>query len=136
MCCANATPGPVVLSTGPGCAGKRRIESETNPARFDVDQGELRRVVERFIRASTDGDMDALLQVLDPEVVGWTDTGGAPGAPREAVVGRDRVMKLLLAFLRNWNVTLAPMPMNGEPGAAAYSGSEPIAVLALRFPTG
>jgi RNA polymerase sigma-70 factor (ECF subfamily) len=115
---------------------RRRIESETSPARFDVDQGELRRVVEQFIQASAEGDMDALVQVLDPQVAGWTDTGGAPGAPREAVVGRDRVVGLLLKFLWNWKVTLAAMQVNGEPGAIAHSGGKPIAVLAFEVRDG
>jgi RNA polymerase sigma-70 factor (ECF subfamily) len=110
---------------------RRHIEAETSPARFDVDPAVLHRAAERFIEASSNGDMDALMQVLDPDVVGWTDTGGAVGAPREPVAGRLRVVKALLAFLRNQNVTLAPMAVNGEPGAIAYSGGEILAVLAF-----
>jgi hypothetical protein len=68
---------------------------------------------------------------LDPDVVGWTDTGGIGGAPREAIAGRLRVAKTLLAFLRNWKVSLAPIAVNGEPGAIAYAGGEVMAVLAF-----
>ena len=39
--------------------------------------------------------------------------------------------KTLLAFLRSWKVTLAPMAVNGEPGAIAFAGGEVIAVLAF-----
>src|SRR5438874_10406327 len=53
---------------------RRHIEAETSPARFEVDPEVLHRVAERFIGAASSGDMDALLQVLDPDVVGWTDT--------------------------------------------------------------
>jgi RNA polymerase sigma-70 factor (ECF subfamily) len=80
---------------------RRRIESETSPARFDVDKGELS-VVEQFIQASAEGDMDALVQVLDRRRRGGPTRRRRPGAPREAVVGRDRVVGLLLWFLRNW----------------------------------
>ena len=110
---------------------RRHIEAETSPARFEVDPEVLHRVAERFIGAASSGDMDALLQVLDPDVVGWTDTGGMGGAPRQAIAGRARVAKTLLAFLRSRKVTLAPMAVNGEPGAIAYAGGEVIAVLAF-----
>ncbi|MDP9341943.1 MAG: RNA polymerase sigma factor SigJ [Actinomycetota bacterium] len=109
---------------------RRHIEAETSPARFEVDPAMLHRAAEQFIRAASSGDVDALLKVLDPDVVGWTDTGGVGGAPR-AVAGSLRVAKTLLAFLRTWNVTLAPMAVNGEPGAIASLGGELIAVLAL-----
>jgi RNA polymerase sigma-70 factor (ECF subfamily) len=115
---------------------RRRVQAETTPARFQVDRNELGRVVEQFIRASTGGDLDALLRVLDPEVAGWTDTGGAPGAPRKAVVGRERVANTLLGFLRQWEVTLAAMQINGEPGAVARTGDGIIAVLAFEVRDG
>jgi RNA polymerase sigma-70 factor (ECF subfamily) len=110
---------------------RRHIEAETSPARFEVDPAVLDSVAERFIRASTSGDLDALLEVLDPDVVGWTDTGGFANAPRRAVAGRERVAHTLLAFLRTAEVTLEPMSVNGEAGAVAYRGGEVLAVLAF-----
>jgi RNA polymerase sigma-70 factor (ECF subfamily) len=112
------------------------VQSEVSPARFEVGKAELGVVVERFIRASNDGDLEALFQVLDPAVAGWTDTGGVARAPREAINGRDRVANTLLAFLRTWNVTLRPMPVNGEPGAASYVGDDLMAVLAFEVRDG
>src|SRR5437879_7857514 len=55
---------------------RRRIQEETGPARFDVDPAELSRIARRFIAASSNGDLDALMAVLDPDVAGWTDGGG------------------------------------------------------------
>jgi RNA polymerase sigma-70 factor (ECF subfamily) len=110
---------------------RRHVEAETSPARFEVDPAVLLRTAERFIRAASSGDMDALMQVLDPDVVGWTDTGGIVGAPREAISGRARVAKTLLTFLRNQRVSLVPMAVNGEPGAIAYADGEVIGVLAF-----
>jgi RNA polymerase sigma-70 factor, ECF subfamily len=115
---------------------RRRVQAQTSPARFQVDRVELGRVVEQFIRASTGGDLDALLRVLDPQVAGWTDTDGAPGAPRTAVVGRERVANTLLGFLRQRKVTLAAMRINGEPGAVARTGDGIIAVLAFEVRDG
>src|SRR6266566_1428351 len=95
---------------------RRRIEDETVPARFDVDPNELGRIADRFIAAATVGDMDALMEVLDPNVVGWTDSAGLFGAPLEPLVGRDRVATQFLRFVHAYRVTLSPLPVNGEPG--------------------
>jgi RNA polymerase sigma-70 factor, ECF subfamily len=115
---------------------RRHIEAETSPARFEVDPAVLDLVAGRFIGAASSGDLDTLLQVLDPDVTGWTDTGGRGGAPREAIAGSLRVAKTLLAFLKSWKVTLAPMTVNGEPGAIAYAGGEVLAVLAFETRNG
>jgi hypothetical protein len=75
------------------------------------------------------------MQVLDSEVVGWTDTGGRVGAPREPVAGRERVAKTFLAFLRS-GVSVAPLTVNGEPGAVVYGDSAVVAVLAFEVRAG
>ena len=91
----------------------------------------MRRVTEQFIAASASGDLQALLQVLDPNVIGHTDSGGFVPAPRRALVGREQVLAGLLSFLNDYQVTLAPMLVNGEPGAVAYQNGRLIAVLAF-----
>jgi RNA polymerase sigma-70 factor (ECF subfamily) len=110
---------------------RRRIRDETGPSRFAVDPAELSRIAGRFITASTNGDLEALMDVLDPNVVGWTDSGGISGAPREPVAGARPVATLFLHFVRHYGVTLAPIPVNGEPGAIATQGGQPVAVLAF-----
>ena len=110
---------------------RRHIHAETSPARFEVDPILLRRAAERFIDASSSGDLDALLEVLDPDVVGWTDSGGIGGAPREPIVGRMAVATTFFAFLEAYRVTLAPIAVNGEPGAVAYTGDRVVAILAF-----
>jgi RNA polymerase sigma-70 factor, ECF subfamily len=115
---------------------RRRVQSEVSPARFEVDKVELGRIVERFIRASNDGDLQSLFEVLDPQVAGWTDTGGAARAPQRTITGRGRVAHTLITFLRGWNVTLRPMAVNGEPGAASYVGDDLLAVLAFEVRDG
>ena len=54
--------------------------------------------------------MDALMEVLDPNVVGWTDSAGLFGAPPEPLVGRDRVATQFLRFVHNYRVTLSLVP--------------------------
>jgi RNA polymerase sigma-70 factor, ECF subfamily len=110
---------------------RKRIDAQTEPARFAVDPAELRRIADRFIEASSNGDLDALMDVLDPNVSGWTDTGGLPGSPRRAVHGRERVAKQFLRFVETFGIRLAPMPVNGEPGIVAFHDDTLIAVIAF-----
>ena len=110
---------------------RRRIRSETSPARFEVDPSTLRSVAERFIAAASSGDFDALIEVLDPDAVGETDGGGITGAPRKPVVGRDRVARTLLGVLRTLGLRLAPMAVNGEPGVVAYRDGDVAGVITL-----
>jgi RNA polymerase sigma-70 factor, ECF subfamily len=110
---------------------RARIAEGTGPGRFYVDRKELDRVAGRFISAATDGDMSALMDVLDPNVVGWTDSGGVLGAPREPVAGRERVARTLLWFLREFGVTLSPMAVNGEPGVLVTRDGELFSLIAF-----
>jgi RNA polymerase sigma-70 factor (ECF subfamily) len=110
---------------------RKRVRDEIAPSRFDVDPADLRRVAERFIAAATEGSLDALMDVLDPDVVGWTDTGGIPGAPLKPVRGRDHVAALFLQFLRTFDATVHPMDVNGEPGAIVRQHGRLISVIAF-----
>src|SRR5207302_6486247 len=96
----------------------------------------LRRVAERFIAAANTGDLDALLTVLDPEVAGWTDSGGLVPAPQRTIVGRDRIAAQLFTWLRGDGIVLHPATVNGRPGALAMHDDALIAVLALSLHDG
>ena len=54
---------------------RRRVQGQT-PSPVDLDQ--QRQVVDAFLAAARDGDFDALLAVLDPNVVLRADRGGVP----------------------------------------------------------
>ena len=110
---------------------RKHIQDETGPARFDVDHQELRAVTERFIAASSGGDIDALMQVLDPNVTGWTDAGGLEGVPLTPNIGRSSVAKQFLWFVQTFDVRLEPMPINGEPGVVCFAGDRLISFLTL-----
>ena len=55
---------------------RRRIQGATPPRQ--VDLARQRRVVDAFLTALRDGDFDALVAVLDPEVVLRDDSAGLP----------------------------------------------------------
>lgn len=65
--------------------------------RVAVTRSEQQQVVERFVAALTGGDLQALLDVLAPDVVLVGDGGGLAPAARRPLAGRD-VANLLVQF--------------------------------------
>jgi RNA polymerase sigma-70 factor (ECF subfamily) len=110
---------------------RRRVSAQSTPARFQVDKSELFRVADHFFTAASSGDLDALLRVLDPNVVGHADSGGVVIAARKPVAGRDVVANALLTFMRVRKTTLVPMPVNSEPGALVYENGRLVGVVAI-----
>jgi RNA polymerase sigma-70 factor (TIGR02957 family) len=68
--------------------------------RMHVDRTEQEQVVERFLAAVTTGDVQGLMDILDPDVILVADGGGVARAVRRPVAGADRVMAYLSAFPR------------------------------------
>lgn len=117
---------------------RRQVRAEASPSRFEVDPADLTRVVDRFIAAATNGDLDGLMQLLAPNVVGHTDSGGFAGAraPLRPIEGREKVARLFLRFLQDAGVRLVQIPVNGEPGLLAYKGDNLAGVIAISFRDG
>jgi RNA polymerase sigma-70 factor (TIGR02957 family) len=86
--------------------------------RMDVSRDEQQEVVERFLAAVTQGDLQGLLDVLAPDVVLVADGGGIVQAVVNPVMGAKKVANLLRPFNR-----LAPeaqilsVLLNGTVGA-------------------
>ncbi|WP_164699832.1 RNA polymerase sigma-70 factor [Modestobacter sp. KNN46-3] len=66
--------------------------------RMVVDPAEQQLVVDRFLAALTGGDVQALLDVLAPDVVVVADGGGLAPAARRPLAGRERVAGALSRF--------------------------------------
>jgi RNA polymerase sigma-70 factor (ECF subfamily) len=108
------------------------VEEEAGSARFAIDPGEQRRVVDAFIAACAGGDIGALLPLLDPSVVGWADMGGSLPAVSRPNVGRETVASRVMRFFgpASGN-TLVEHVINGEPSVVAFFEQSVVAVLAL-----
>ena len=108
----------------------RRHLAERSP-RFDPDPGEQARVVAGFRHAAETGDVDALARLLDDDVRLVTDGGGVVNASRRPVLGRDRVVRTLVAALASAaDLRLEPVDVDGQPGLVARYGGQ-AAVLAF-----
>ncbi|MEV0593186.1 RNA polymerase sigma-70 factor [Nonomuraea cavernae] len=86
--------------------------------RVKVSRAEREAVVQRFLVAVRDGDLQGLLDVLAPDVVVVSDGGGVVDAARRPIKGAHRVAPLLSSWARMTSAFEAmPMWLNGEPAA-------------------
>lgn len=81
----------------------------------DVDLPHQREIVDAFLAASRAGDFDALLAVLDPEVVFRTDGGTSPLA-RPPIAGAPAVAKQVLARGSRFAPQARPALVNSAVG--------------------
>lgn len=85
--------------------------------RIEVERAEQERVVERFMAALESGDVQALLDVLAPDIVIVADGGGIATAAQRPIRGPKTVARLLSQFRSLLpHAVLAPMWLNGAPG--------------------
>jgi len=94
---------------------RRRVRAEAPEP--DADFAVQRGVVDAFLAAAREGDFEALLQVLDPNVVLRID--GGPNAPRRLarppIVGAEAVANGARNF-RDVRAKVEPVIVNGAPG--------------------
>jgi RNA polymerase sigma-70 factor (ECF subfamily) len=104
---------------------RRRIQGErTNP---DADLDRQREVVDAFLVAARDGDFDALVAVLDPDVVLRADLGAVPAAVSREVRGAEAVAGQALTYSRLGLLT-QPALINGVAGAVTTRDGQPFSV--------
>ena len=127
-------------------ARRAREHVQERRSRFEADQAAQRRVTERFLEATSSGDLETLMRVLAPGVTLVADGGGRALAPRRPVRGAEKVARFLLAvaseeqtarFLRSvgvepsLDVRVHLAQINGEPGIIVAVGGRPISALVL-----
>ncbi|MBE3012522.1 RNA polymerase sigma factor SigJ [Microbispora sp. NEAU-D428] len=117
-------------------AARARAHVASRAPRFDVDPSEHRRVVHAFARACLGDDMDALVALLDPDVVLRSDGGGRVRAGRRPVFGAAKVARLLFGIRRFGRFELVPVVVNGWPGLLRYHGDRLVSVLGLTVADG
>ena len=108
---------------------RRRVRGSRDPEPHS--RGEQRRVVEAFLAASRNGDFEALLAVLDPDVV-FRGEGGTAG-PRvpAGLRGAEAVANLVLARGTPMAPFGRPAIVNGRPGAVVVVPDRVAAVVAF-----
>jgi RNA polymerase sigma-70 factor (ECF subfamily) len=106
---------------------RRRIRGAT-PSSPQLDVGRQRLVVDAFFRAAQAGEFEALVSVLDPEVVLRSDFGDRRPADSGIVRGLEAVARRARGLP---NAVIHPVLVNGTAGAFITLGGRPFALMAF-----
>jgi RNA polymerase sigma-70 factor (ECF subfamily) len=109
---------------------RRRVNGAEIPAP-DPDLTRQRQVVDAFFAAARAGDFDALVQVLDPDIVARAHFG--PDRPTAVFRGVRAVAKLARAPR---GAQLHPTLVNGMVGAVVTRNGQPFAVMTFTVVNG
>ena len=104
---------------------RRRVQGVTAP---DADLTRQRGLVDAFLAALRGGDVDALVAVLDPEVVVRADRTAAPPAGSETR-GAATWARQAVQFTRAVQGAVQPALIDGEMGLALAPGGRVLRVL-------
>ena len=114
---------------------RRRIRATPEP---DADLVRQREVVDAFFAATREGDFEALMAVLDPDVVRRADLGGAPALGPPEVRGAEAVANGALAAVRRQGpgVVIRPALVNGACGGVIFREGRPLSVMGFTVSDG
>lgn len=121
-------------------AHRAREHVRARRPRFTTDRPRQREVTERFFAAATGGDVNALMELLSPDVTLWTDGGGKVRQALRPVVGAQTVAAWFAAIgtVTYQGVELADMnaelvEINGGPGMLFSGSGRVIATVTFDF---
>jgi RNA polymerase sigma-70 factor, ECF subfamily len=114
---------------------------EEGRRRFDVSREEREEVASRFLAAWEEGDTDALVEFLAPDVTVYGDGGGKAPAVPVPLVGADRVAKALIGWghqaREQHGLAHRRVVVNGDPGVVFHrEDGEVVWVAALEIADG
>lgn len=104
----------------------RRRVREAGPSE-DAPVAEQRSVVDAFFKAAREGDFDALVAVLDPDVALKEDRGPSIS---QVIRGAETIASRAIMFSRP-DAILRPVLVGGRPGIVAFSEGRPLSVMAF-----
>jgi len=113
---------------------RRRVAGAEIPAP-DPDLARQRRVVDAFFRAARGGDFDALVALLDPDIVLRADTGARRPAESTVVRGAAAVAQQAIRFALP-AAELHPALVNGAAGVVVTAAGRPYAVMGFTVTDG
>ena len=104
---------------------RRRVQGEA--AIPDADVNTQREVLDAFLAAAREGDLEGLLKVLDPDVVLRADRGAASIGGSRVVRGAANVARQAQAFSR-LDIEVRPALVNGAVGTVTLRDGQPFAI--------
>ncbi|MGK5555962.1 RNA polymerase sigma-70 factor [Actinomadura kijaniata] len=120
-------------------AHRARSHVQARRPRYDADRAQRERVTARFLEACSGGDLNAVMELLAPDVTLWSDGGGKVTAARRPLHGRDHAARWLLGVLakpESAGAVLRGATINGEPGVLITMGDVPVGALTFTLADG
>lgn len=119
-------------------AHRAREHVQARRPRLHVDRTRRREITQRFLAAATGGDLNALLELLAPDVALWTDGGGKVRQAMRPVTGAERVAAWFAGVATRAYEGVEPAEMavelvelNGGPGLVFTGAGRVLATLTL-----
>jgi RNA polymerase sigma-70 factor (ECF subfamily) len=108
-------------------AHRARSHVHARQPRQAVDEAQHAEITSRFLQVTTDGDIDALIAMLAPDVVLIADGGGKKRAALQPLYGPENVARWMLAVMQrpDEKPVIRLIELNGELAIAAYDGDRP-----------
>jgi RNA polymerase sigma factor (sigma-70 family) len=116
-------------------ASRARRRVRAAPARPDADLAGQQRAVDAFLAAARNGDLEALVAILDPDVVARADWGKVPVRVPTVLRGARAVAEQALAFAQR-APDGRPALVNGAAGVVVAAGARLIAVMGFTVTDG
>jgi RNA polymerase sigma-70 factor, ECF subfamily len=99
---------------------RARKHLEASRPRFDPDEAARDALLERFLAAAEEGDLEALEQLLAKDAVLYADSGGKAMAPQEPLVGAGLIARFIARVtqlrLASGMFEIRRVRVNGQPG--------------------
>ena len=106
---------------------RARKHLEASRPRFDADEAAREALLERFLAAAENGDMEALEELLAKDAVLYADSGGKAMAPQEPLVGAALIARFMAAVGRarpSGELESRRVRVNGQPGRVVRGPAE------------
>ena len=107
---------------------RARKHLEANRPRFDPDEAARDALLERFLAAAEEGDLEALEELLAKDAVLYADSGGKAMAPREPLFGAALIARFMAAVAQARPPSDAlesrRVRVNGQPGRLVRAPAE------------
>jgi RNA polymerase sigma-70 factor (ECF subfamily) len=135
--CYSFTEVADIVGRSPGAcrqlasSARRRVRAARTPATPSVLQADI---IKHFKKALEDGDVDALIGLLAPDVTAVGDGGGLVSTVLHPVVGAELIARSLIQFDgRLRNLTFVEHTVNGQPGLVAQQDGVTVSVDAFEI---